>query len=601
MKELTAEDIKAMLAEGENVNVEFKECGKALPKEVWLTYSAFANTHGGWIILGVTEHKERKLPFRFEATGISDIPKIKTDFTNLLNDNEKVNRNILSDNDIDEIEVDGARLIVIHVPEADYRQKPIFLNKNKGRSYKRTFEGDYLLTEEELAMMVRDSMNGDNDFTLMKNCGMTHIDLETLRKYRAAFNIRNAGHPFSDLDDKSFLIQMGGYIIDETTGKEGLTLAGVLMFGKGLTVRNLFPNLRMDYLDLSNITPGSGLKWNERLTYDGRWENNLYNFITFVMAKITFGIPSPGIVKGTVRDDDSLVHQALRESVTNSVIHSDFRIEGTLRIDKRDDSIELRNPGILKLSREKIYSGNHSRARNPKIQDMLRMIGFGDNIGSGFPLILKAWAEESWIKPDLNEDRELREVSLKLKMSSLFAPEFIEQLRESYGEDFDDLSHSEKECMVLIISEKAQSNSELQLATGKNGWELNRILSSLTTKGFLISHPNGRWTTYEPNLAFVRTAASANNAQNYKGNQPIKTTNKVIPESILAQLSELQRDILHRISDTPNISFNELAAEFGHSRSWLRNQRLCLEKIGIFLVHSGSRKSGEWEIEYLNQ
>ena len=145
---------------------------------------------------------------------------------------------------------------------------------------------------------------------------------------------------------------MGGYIIDESTGKEGLTLAGLLMFGKGLSVRNEFPNLRMDYLDLSNVLPGSGLKWNERLTYDGRWENNLYNFITFVMSRITFGIPSPGIVRGTVRNDDSIIYQALRESVTNSVIHADFRIEGTLRIDKRDDSIELRNPGILKLSRQ---------------------------------------------------------------------------------------------------------------------------------------------------------------------------------------------------------------------------------------------------------
>lgn len=210
MKELTPSDIKAMIAEGENVNVEFKECGKALPKEIWPTYSAFANTHGGWIILGVTEHNDRKLPYRFEATGISNIKKVRTEFSNLLNDPGKVNRNILSENDVSELDVDGVKLLVIHVPEADYRQKPIHLNKNKDRSYKRTFEGDYLLTEEEIAMMIRDSMGGDNDFSLMEQCDMSHIDTETLRKYRNAFNIRNTGHPFSDLDDKSFLIQMGG-------------------------------------------------------------------------------------------------------------------------------------------------------------------------------------------------------------------------------------------------------------------------------------------------------------------------------------------------------------------------------------------------------
>ena len=35
-------------------------------------------------------------------------------------------------------------------------------------------------------------------------------------------------------------------------------------------------------------------------------------------------------------------------------------------------------------------SGN-SKSRNPRMQTMLRMVGFGDNAGSGFPAILNAW------------------------------------------------------------------------------------------------------------------------------------------------------------------------------------------------------------------
>ena len=249
----------------------------------------------------------------------------------------------------------------------------------------------------------------------------------------------------SDPDYKEFLIQLGGYVVDEASGKKGLSMAGILMFGKGLVVRNLFPNLRMDYIDITGIEEGSALKWNERLTYDGRWENNLYNFITYVMAKITFGLPNTGIVEGMVRQDDSLVNKALREGVTNSVIHADFRIEGVLRIEKRGDRIELRNPGLLKLSREKIYKGRNSRSRNPKIQDMLRMIGYGDNIGSGFPLILRAWREEQWIQPELIEDRELHQVSLIMKMSCLYGSEIINQLRELFGKKYDTLSSHEKE------------------------------------------------------------------------------------------------------------------------------------------------------------
>lgn len=76
---------------------------------------------------------------------------------------------------------------------------------------------------------------------------------------------------------------MGGYIVDRNTRREGLTLAGLLMFGKGLAIRERFDNIRMDYLDMTNLQPDS--RWSDRLTYDGRWENNLYNFFMRWLTK----------------------------------------------------------------------------------------------------------------------------------------------------------------------------------------------------------------------------------------------------------------------------------------------------------------------------
>ena len=43
--------------EAENQDIECKQCKRILPKDLWSTYSAFANTHGGKIILGITEIK----------------------------------------------------------------------------------------------------------------------------------------------------------------------------------------------------------------------------------------------------------------------------------------------------------------------------------------------------------------------------------------------------------------------------------------------------------------------------------------------------------------------------------------------------------------
>ena len=47
-----------------------------------------------------------------------------------------------------------------------------------------------------------------------------------------------------------------------------------------------------------------------------------------------------------------------------------------------NNKLVFRNSGLLKLPVEVIYQGGNSKARNPKIQNMLRMIGFGENVGS---------------------------------------------------------------------------------------------------------------------------------------------------------------------------------------------------------------------------
>ena len=50
------------------------------------------------------------------------------------------------------------------------------------------------------------------------------------------------------------------------------------------------------------------------------------------------------------------------------------------------------------------------------MQTMLRLVGFGDNAGSGFPTILHVWKSEGWIKPELIEDTNLDQVTLVMKM-----------------------------------------------------------------------------------------------------------------------------------------------------------------------------------------
>ena len=78
--------------------------------------------------------------------------------------------------------------------------------------------------------MIRDANDSGNDSVLMENYTMDDIDANTLAAYRNRFRTANMDHVWNDYSDKDFLLNMGGYIIDRNTHREGLTLAGCLLY-----------------------------------------------------------------------------------------------------------------------------------------------------------------------------------------------------------------------------------------------------------------------------------------------------------------------------------------------------------------------------------
>ncbi|MCL2918634.1 AlbA family DNA-binding domain-containing protein [Shewanella litorisediminis] len=111
----------------ESVQVEFKLAagrdGKGqLPEGMWESYSAFANTLGGEIILGVRESQGE-----FTIEGIANPLPMLEDIWRILKDPRRVSCNVLSPTDVQIIELAGKKLIRLHVPEAAAHQKPVFL------------------------------------------------------------------------------------------------------------------------------------------------------------------------------------------------------------------------------------------------------------------------------------------------------------------------------------------------------------------------------------------------------------------------------------------------------------------------------------------
>ena len=506
-------DINTLLQVGERISFECKKCENQIPKSVWETYSSFANTVGGIIVLGITEHMEEPdQAKRFEITGVNNPTKLKKEFFDTLNSN-KVNRNILIEEDVDIVEYEGHSLLVINIPQVDYRQRPIYINGNMmNGSFKRNYEGDYHCTEDDVKAMIRDANDSCNDSVLMENYTMDDIDANTLAAYRNRFRTANMDHVWNDYSDKDFLLNMGGYIIDRNTHREGLTLAGLLMFGKGLSIRERFDNIRMDYIDMTNLQPDS--RWSDRLTYDGRWENNLYNFFMTVQSKLIKDLKRPFRLEGMERIDDTAIHKAVREALTNLVIHSDYMITGVLKVEKHDDCFVFSNPGSLKIPVMDIYAGGHSKARNPNMQAMFRMIGFGDNIGSGFPTILNAWKKENWRQPCLIENQDLHLVELTLTMASLIPDECHIALHDIYGSDYEKLNKEEQLVLATAFTEKCTSNYRMQQLLGRNSLDVGKTLYALVGKGMLVPANKGRWTSYSLNSEYIEKSRS--NSQGVK-------------------------------------------------------------------------------------
>lgn len=495
-------DIDILLDMGERLDFECKKAASVLPKSIWQTYSSFANTTGGTIVLGIAEGESGDEVF--EIIGVAQPQKLKKELFDTLN-SDKVSQNILTDSDVEIVDYDGKQLLCIHVPQADYRQRPVYINGNplKG-SYKRNHEGDYHCTEEEVKAMIRDTNESGNDGLLMVNYDMNDVDPSTLKAYRNRFASLNPDHLWNEYDDKEFLRNMGGYTRDRNLGREGLTLAGLLMFGKGLSIRERLDNLRMDYLDLTNLQDES--RWSDRLTYDGRWENNLYNFFTRVQSKLISDIKRPFELDGVERKDDSLLHKVVREALTNLIIHADYLILGVLKVEKHSDKLVFSNPGSLKIPLTDIYKGGHSQARNPAMQVMLRMIGFGENIGSGFPTMLDACRKENWRRPLLTERTDLHLVELTISMVSLISPDCESELLKRFGSAYAELEKAECLILATALTEGSVDNATIQHLLGKHSLEVGRLLYGLVQRGFLLSSGKRRWTTYAVNTPDHRTA-----------------------------------------------------------------------------------------------
>lgn len=139
----------------ENKRIEAKRATGGLPRSIWETYSAFANTSGGVILLGVLENKKDKTLYPVD---LPDPQRLIAQFLEAVNNPRVVNRNILKKTDVRVDVVDGKEIVVIRVPRAKRVEKPVYIGDNPfAGTYKRVGEADIRCDEGEVRKMLADA------------------------------------------------------------------------------------------------------------------------------------------------------------------------------------------------------------------------------------------------------------------------------------------------------------------------------------------------------------------------------------------------------------------------------------------------------------
>ncbi|WP_375470635.1 ATP-binding protein, partial [uncultured Nostoc sp.] len=546
-------DVEAKRASGRDGQGE-------LPKSFFESYSAMANTYGGVIFLGIEEKPKGK----FSLTGIAVPDRVLKTLWDGLNNRQQISINLLTDKMVEVIAVQDKQVIRIAVPRAKRSQRPVYVGQNPLiGSYRRNYEGDYLCDEETVKRMLAEQVEEVRDARLLENYGFDDIDPNTLKAYRNQFKATKPDHPWLDQDDKEFLQSIGGWLRDRQTGKEGLTVAGLLMFGKLPSILEAVTHYVVDYQERPE--PRTEARWVDRVTTDGTWSGNLYDFYRRVIQKLFSDLKVPFKLKGAKRVDDTPVHEALREALINTIIHADYTGRVPIQIIKRPDMFVFRNPGIMRLPLEDALRGGISDCRNRKLQKMFQLVGIGEQAGSGIPKIYRNWSQQHWRLPALLEEIEPDQTLLAMLMVNLLPEETLRELDERFGVAFRELSDDQRLALVTVALEGKVTHARLKCMSTTHPHDLTKALSALVRDGFLESGGIARGTFYffpgEPPKAEADLVA-----QNYKfveKTSPEDFLLGIIPEYIFDDL-ESSSDHLESSSDHLEPSSDHLEPSSDH-------------------------------------
>ncbi|PAY50373.1 hypothetical protein A8C37_10435 [Ligilactobacillus salivarius] len=420
--------------EPENIHLEYKESKKQLPSEMWETISAFANTDGGTLFLGVKEIKKDNSPSDFITTGVANSQKLKNDLLDQLKNKNKISFPIVSEEDIEILNNNGHDIIKISVPKASFHNRPIFIKGNIKNTFIREGERDSRATENDLRAIIRDSSGTDN-FDLLNNFSIDNdLVITDIQNYRAYLIEKTQDESYNYLNIEEFLYKIGLLRIDRQDGIKKLSKAALLLFGKYNSITDIYHSFFLDFSVKNNLMDAN---YRDRIyTSDTLGSpNNIISFYFSVVNKITALIQNEFDLNSDLsrKDAGDKLLRSLREALVNSLVHADYQSNLPTKIIFYNHKVEFVNPGQVMVPLSQFFESSDSKTRNDLIFQTFIRAKLGEHTGSGGYTILHTSLDLKLEKPEIDSNPSKTTLTIWKETQEEFIEKLPPHWRETYS------------------------------------------------------------------------------------------------------------------------------------------------------------------------
>ena len=371
-------DLKKIISQDESETVESKK-SLSESKEIIKTISAFANTKGGRIFIGVSNYGK--------VLGVEIGKDTMEHLVNQITQNTdpKIQPHITVE------KIDEKQIIIIKVKES-----PDHLVLAFGRPYKRVGKSTIRMSKDEYERIIlekhKDKLYFDSQ--ICKDAALADIDKEKIRWFlKKAKAERNLDIDYTASPSEA--LKRLNLLVDNKP-----TNTAILMFGKNPQRFLIQSEVRCArFKGIKAVKPFIDMK-----VVDG----SIYEQIDQTEKFILFNIKKAAWIEpGKIERQEKWEYppDAIREAIINAIAHRDYNSPANVHISIFDDRVEIWNPGKLPppLTPKNLKEEHKSIPVNPSLANLLFLIKYIERWGTGTNDIMKWCREEGLPEPIFKE------------------------------------------------------------------------------------------------------------------------------------------------------------------------------------------------------